>query len=305
MAVLCSLLLVAFTWHCSKMLADAAHVARRGTERFMVMSTLVAAAPPRGAMLTELMIWNGASIALLAGLVTLLTAFRMRQRQHENHRTYLIPPACILLASIIAALPACYWLFHATDTVLYDPQSTPPTSGSYPDALWFYSRTAVPQVLGTPSKQFPLCSFTLIIALISISIALASQSITRRWAQPFFVRFRRLTVLPLLFGSVVVLLYSCSSLLLIHPFSQSHIAAYASLFAEPLVLILPFLLAATFAIPYMITQHRNELTHEPWEIQPGSDEKSPPDIVIVHIGMLVTIGIYFCSQLMSYLLIFI
>jgi hypothetical protein len=178
-----SLVLVILTWFFAASLADGAHLSSRGKERFMVMSSLVAAMPPLNSIVQELNIIFCASLVIV--LLLLFYAYMMLQR----------------------------WL----------------------------------------SQQN------------------GGKGMSRRIFQQLF----QLTCIPILFGI------------------SGNLIGY---FNETLLIVLPFLLAALFSIPYMVTQYQAEVS--------GRAKQAASRVqisVVFHVFMLVLIALYFILHIYSYI----
>jgi hypothetical protein len=115
---------------------------------------------------------------------------------------------------------------------------------------------------------------------------MGSCLLTIRYAHPVLTCLRRLTILPLVYSICMTAI-----ILLTHTLHGSFLVQHT--LAALLVLALPFLLASLFAIPYILT-HCYEQQARPI---PSSHK------IVLHIGMLVLITIYFSGQFSTYIII--
>lgn len=136
------------------------------------------------------------------------------------------------------------------------------------------------------------------LALLALLAALQGWQKQARYSienrhQSIQRRLYRLTSLPLLCTACVALLYAGLYLLqgLSHP---SLLVVTSDLF----VLGWPYTIGAFFALPYLITQYRQEraLLRGEQTTNPGTTTT-----VVLHVAMLIIISIYFITQLYTYI----
>ncbi|GLV53605.1 hypothetical protein KDH_04570 [Dictyobacter sp. S3.2.2.5] len=113
------------------------------------------------------------------------------------------------------------------------------------------------------------------------------------WHHPIPRRLYTLTSLPLLYTSCVALLYAGFYLLhtLPHP-------SLSIIITDMFTLSWPYTIGAFFALPYLITQYRQEraFLHGRRTTNPGT-----PATVVFHVAMLIIIAIYSVTQLYTYI----
>ena len=185
-ALIFSLALVVLTWFFAAMLADGAHLSARAKERFMVMASLVMAAPPLYAIIQELNFVSSATLVIV--LLLILYAYVIGRRWIENY------------------------------------------------------------------------------------------SNERSMSQYIFTQFFRLSSIAVLFGIC---------------------ASFIGYYTQALVLVLPFVLAAIFTIPYMAGQYRDEVLR-PRKKKKATETKVHVGYRVLHVFMLILIGLYFAAHLYTY-----
>ena len=193
---------------------------------------------------------------------------RIRQAKTGIPHTFL--RQCILVvvalpASMIGAAPALYWGFHnhwgnityvqqLGDLNLLDAA----IRNHYHNHLELiqaqialYQSTIAPHVISgsLPAESATLATihiFTLTVGLICLAMSLLSVVLSLFWHHPVFVRIRQLTALPLFFAICTAFTFCTSTITSSGLISQQH--DLAGRYATPLMLALPFFLAAVFTL---------------------------------------------------------
>ena len=162
-------------------------------------------------------------------------------------------------------------------------------------------RFTVMSTLLMVAPPFPILTQQLSSWLTSASalVLLALLSALQRWQQarhsvaiwhhPILRRLYKLTSLPLLCTACIALLYAGSYLL--HGFSHPSLS---TIITDLFTLGWPYTIGAFFALPYLITQYRQERTllHGEQAILSRT-----PQTIALHVTMLIIIGLYFITQL--------
>jgi hypothetical protein len=312
------LLLVVLTWYVAGELAIRARLSERGTERFMVMSALGALAPPFVVALAE-SFWELNFIASLVVLLWLiLAALRLIRRWSSETAVsemgyhwlevglpcgltlWLQPSLFPGLILILLCLYVCLIRSKPGGLRIVASIMLVPSIGiGYIPALYWPIRDNhsdhVTSLLMNAWNNPPILSGTLLfvftIVLIALLVAAGSWVLGIWWYHPILRRLRLLVGLPLFFaGSTLGMCGILSMMLSKADFWNGGFGA--------LVATGPFFNAALFALPYMITQYRNEVAQE----EGKSEKKNKGNkFVLLHMFVLALIGLYFISQIYDYI----
>lgn len=221
-------------------------------------------------------------------------------------------------AALIGGAPAIYWgAFHYWANIRYIF-----TNGStvHQHRLMtilhvqsIYTTCLVPRILGGSLPTQPgvtlrnpqLLTFGLAVSAICLLIVIGSIGLSFFWQHPALVRMRQLTSLPLLFVACVSIIFSLSSIAVASLYAGCGWWDLTGRYAVPLVIALPFFIAAVFALPAMIWQARNTQTNgEGGEAERRSPAQAQPEhpwwLKAVQGCFVVVLVIYFSTQIYAY-----
>jgi len=148
-------------------------------------------------------------------------------------------------------------------------------------------------------------TFGLGVSAICLLIVIGSIGLSFFWQQPTLVRTRQLTSLLLLFVACTSIVYCLSSIAVASLYAGCGSWDLTGRYVVPLVIALPFFIAAVFALPAMSWQARNAQING----EGGDAERiSPAQVQSKHQWwpkvaqgcFVVVLVIYFCTQIYAY-----
>ena len=178
-----------------------------------------------------------------------------------------------------------------------------------------YTSCLAPRALGGALPTQPdvtvanphILTLGLVVSVSCIAISIVSVLLSVLWRHPLLVRIRQLTLLPLLFVTCASIIFCTASIAIYAIYSGCSTWDLVGRYVVPIVISLPFLIAAVFSIPAMLLDVRNKTTalsnfddqdvDLPY-VHAGSGRKRI--LVAVQVGLLVLLAIYFFSQGVAY-----
>ena len=247
-----------------------------------------------------------------------------KQGATQARRTVLMEVLLFVVAiptSFVGFAPGLYWGAHhqwANIRYLFQKGGTVPNGRLHTilQMQRIYTSCQAPRVLGGALPTQPdvtaanphILTFGLAISVCCIIISVASVFLSVFWHHPLLLRIRQLTLLPLLFLACVSIIFCTASVAIYEIHADCGSWDLVGRYVVPLVIALPFLVAAVFTIPAMIIDERKKTAiqgkDERQDIaQPPSPAASPrlSLLAAIQIGLLVVLAIYFFSQGVAYI----
>ena len=206
--------------------------------------------------------------AILAAAIWIVGTFFGSFRGVRKGHYVLLPALATIPACIIGLTPALLWgATHQWANVTYllhagsDLPSWPEIRVRYPNraAIFFgltqlYATCIAPRVIGgaLPFGDSTLALLhrpTLVLGLFSILSTMGLVVLSFVWRHPLLLRIRRLAGLPLLFGVCAALIFCTTTTASSGLWSCNY--DVAGRYATPLMLVLPFFVAAIFTVMSM------------------------------------------------------
>jgi len=167
---------------------------------------------------------------------------------------------------------------------------------------------ALPTEPGVTSANPHLVTFGLIVGVCSLCISASSILLSAFWPHPLLLRLRRLTLLPMLFCICSSIIFCTASIAVDAINSGCSSVDLVGRYVVPLVIALPFFIAAVFTLPSMIAQDRKktpvqlvENTDNDFSLPARSTTSHLPLLSAIQIGLLVVLLSYFCLQGAAYI----
>ncbi|MGZ6383891.1 MAG: hypothetical protein ACXWOL_00515 [Ktedonobacteraceae bacterium] len=226
-----------------------------------------------------------------------------------------------LPASIIGFAPGLYWGAHnqwANIRYLFQKEGVVPKGRlhSILQVQNVYTSCLVPRTLGGALPTQPdvtvanphILTLGLVVSVCCISISVVSVLLSVLWHHPLLSRIKQLTLLPLLFITCASIIFCTASIAIYAIYSGCSSWDLVGRYVVPLVISLPFVIAAIFSIPAMLLDVRNKKTAQSnYENQvvdlpdasAGSSRKR--NLGAVQAGLLVLLAVYFFSQGVAYI----
>ncbi len=280
------LTLSVLTWLLAVDLADAAGLWQRAKERFVVMATLSALAPPLSIAVAQTAHWGSFTLVEVISLWCLRVSFRLFSR--ERARVISRKQWSIWVLSCLLIVPGL-WLIGAMFAVSWPLESRSWLALSIPE--W--------ETAGILAHLSLAQFWVIVVCLCGILLAPGSVFLSFWWQHPLFLQLRTLVAANWLF---------CGALVGVGTFMWiMHMAQDEYIYIlQACALIIPICNAAFFALPYMMTEHRTE--RFVWH---GRGRQSSGLLVekgvchggyevILHATFLAILSLYFCSQLSIY-----
>src|SRR6266487_6443766 len=278
-----------------------------------------------GFWIDPLVVYALLTIALWIGGY-LISGFVKPLRQTTTHpRMALLKEALLFViaipASLVGFVPGLYWGVHhqwANIRYLFQKGGAVPHGRLHTilQVQNVYTTCLAPRALGgaLPTQRDVtvanphIMTFGLIISVCCIAISIASVLLSVFWHHPLLLRIRQLTLLPLLFIACASIIFCTASIAIYAIYSGCSSWDLVGRYVVPLVIALPFLIAAVFTIPAMMLIERKKTAAQ------GKDENQ--DIArlatpmasrrfelleAIQVGLLVVLAIYFLSQGVAYI----
>jgi len=224
-------------------------------------------------------------------------------------------------ASFVGFAPGLYWGAHnqwANLRYLFQKEGTVPHGRLHTilQVQNFYTSCLAPRALGGALPTQPdvtianphILTFGLAISVCCLAISVVSVLLSVFWHHPLLLRIRQLTLLPLLFMACASIIFCTASIAIYAIYSGCSSWDLVGRYVVPLVIALPFLIAAVFTIPAMMLDDRNK-TAALWKNEKqgisrlATPKDSPrfPLLEAIQVGLLVVLTIYFFSQGVAYI----
>ncbi len=278
-----------------------------------------------GFWIDPLVVYALLTIALWIGGY-LISGFVKPLRQTTTHpRMALLKEALLFVITIPASLvgfaPGLYWgVHHQWANIRYLFQK----GGAVPHGRLHiilqvqnvYTTCLAPRALGgaLPTQRDVtvvnphILTFGLIISVCCIAVSLAIVLLSVFWHHPLLLRIRQLTLLPLLFIACASIIFSTASIAIYAIYSGCSSWDLVGRYVVPLVIALPFFIAAVFTIPAMIAMERKKTPAQEQEdrqdIARLATSPTSPRLRLlaaIQVGLLVVLAIYFCLQGVAYI----
>ena len=224
-------------------------------------------------------------------------------------------------ASLVGFAPGLYWGAHhqwANIHYLFQKEGTVPNGRLHTilQVQNLYTTCLAPRVLGGSLPTQPdvtvanphILTFGLVISICCFAISVASVLLSVFWHHPLLLRIRQLTLLPLLFIACASIIFCTASIAVYAIYSGCGSWDLVGRYVVPLVIALPFLIAAVFTIPAMILFERKKREAQGKEekkdialLAPSPTSPQLTLLVAIQVGLLVVLAIYFCLQGVAYI----
>jgi hypothetical protein len=278
-----------------------------------------------GFWIDPLVVYALLTIAIWIGGYFIIHLVKPDQQAVTQPRITLLKEGLLFVVAIPASLvgfaPGLYWGAHhqwANIRYLFQKGGTVPNGRLHTilQVQKVYTSCLAPRVLGGALPTQPdvtsanphILTFGLIISVCCITISVASVFLSVFWHHPLLLRIRQLTLLPLLFLACASIIF-CTASIAIYALQGCNSWDLAGRYVVPLVIALPFLIAAVFTIPAMIIDERKKTAAQ----GQGKDERqdiaglaipsASPRLslwAVIQAGLLVVLTIYFFSQGVAY-----
>jgi len=209
------------------------------------------------------------TIALWIGGYFIFQLVKPDQQTATQTRIALLKEALLFGAAIPTSLvgfaPGLYWGAHhqwANIHYLFQKGGTVPNGRLHTilQVQNVYTTCLAPRTLGGALPTQPdvtvanphILTFGLAIIVFCFAISVASVLLSLFWHHPLLLRIRQLTLLPLLFIACASLIFCTASIAIYVVYSGCSSWDLLGRYVVPLVIALPFLIAAIFIIPAMI-----------------------------------------------------
>jgi hypothetical protein len=273
------------TWLLAADLAYAAGLGQRAKERFLVMATLSALAPPLSIAVAQTSQWGSFTLVEAVALWGLRVAFRLLTWRSAHvvgrQQWYGWGLSCLLIV-------LAFWLSGSAFAVSWPLDSQSWLAFSIPK--W---QTGAPALL-------PLTKLWVgVVCVCGILLALGSTFLSFWWQHPLVLQLRTLVGVSVLFCGALV---GVGTLMWIIPLTFDR-SIYIS---QAVALILPVCNAAFFTLPYMMTEPHPERFARQDQGRQSSGRFVEKGVhflgsrVIFHVTFLVILILYFWSQLSTY-----
>jgi hypothetical protein len=221
-------------------------------------------------------------------------------------------------ASLVGFAPGLYWGAHhqwANIRYLFQKGGTVPSGRlhSILEMQQIYTSCQAPRVLGGALPTQPdvtianphILTFGLAISVSCIIISLVCVLLSVILNHPLLLRIRQLTLLPLLFLACVSIIFCTASIAVYEIHADCGPWDLVGRYVVPLVIALPFLIAAIFIIPAMIRDERKKTAAQGEDerqefVQPAIASRRLPQLAAIQVGLLVVLAIFFFSQGVAY-----
>ena len=278
-----------------------------------------------GFWIDPLVVYALLTIAIWIGGYLILELVKPQRQTASRTRIAVFKEALLfgvaIPASLVGFAPGLYWGAHhqwANIRYLFQKGGTVPHGRLHTilQVQKVYSTCLAPRALGGALPTQPdvtvanphIMTFGLAISVCCLAISAASVLLSVFWHHPLLLRIRQLTLLPLLFIACASIIFSTASIAIYAIGSGCSSWDLVGRYVVPLVIALPFLIAAIFTIPAMMLIERKKAAAQ------GKDEKqdiarlatrtTSPRLTLlpaIQVGLLGVLAIYFFSQGVAYI----
>jgi hypothetical protein len=264
------------------------------------------------------------TIALWIGGYVLLAFVKPGRQTATQPRVTLLKQALLVVvalpASLVGFAPGLYWgAQNQWANIRYLFQNGGSVSQNRLHTIMqvqqIYSTCLAPRVLGGALPTQPgvtaanpyILTFGLVVSVCCIALIATSIFLSAFWHHPVLVCLRQLTLLPLLFIVCASIIFCASSISAVALSGGCSFLDPAGRYVVPLVIVLPFLLAAVFTLPALLMQEKETTPTQEREamqdVSPFSTRSTTtlsPLLVAIQAGLLTVLLIYFCFQGVAY-----
>jgi len=277
-----------------------------------------------GLWVDPLVVYAILTIALWIGGYVLLEFVRPGRQTATQPRVTLLKEALLVVvvlpASMVGFAPGLYWgAQNQWANIHYLLQN----GGSVPQnrlhtimqVQQIYSTCLAPRVLGGALPSQPgvtaanphIMTFGLVVSVSCVALIATSIFLSAFWYHPLLVCLRQLTLLPLLFIACASIIFCTASISVVALHGGCSSQDPVGRYVMPLVIALPFFIAAIFTLPIMIAQARETTPAQESEATQGASQFSArstttlsPLLAAIQAGLLVVLAFYFCLQGVAY-----
>ncbi len=160
---------------------------------------------------------------------------------------------------------------------------------------------ALPTDPGVTVANLHILTFGLVVSTCCLAISVACVNLSVFWPHLLLVRMRQLTLLPLLFFLCASIIFSTASIAVTALISRCGPWDIVGRYTVPLVIALPFFIAAAITIPAIIFHERlagpaqEKDDRQPVSQLPGRlFSTRSPLLAAIQVGLLIVLAIYFC-----------
>jgi len=265
------------------------------------------------------------TIALWIGGYVILEFVKPSRQTATQPRVTLLKEALLVVvalpASLVGFAPGLYWgaqnqwanihyLFQNGGSAPYDRLHT------IMQVQQVYSTCLAPRVLGGALPTQPgvtvanphIMTFGLVVSVSCIALIATSIFLSAFWHHPLLVCLRQLTLLPFLFIACASIIFCTASISVVVFHGGCSSLDPVGRYVMPLVIALPFFLAAIFTLPTMIAQERKttpaqerEATQDASQFSVSSTTTQLPLLAAIQAGLLAVLAFYFCFQGVAYI----
>ncbi|HEY6285506.1 MAG TPA: hypothetical protein VIX20_07580 [Ktedonobacteraceae bacterium] len=278
-----------------------------------------------GFWIDPLVLYALLTIAICIGGYFILQLVKPDQQTATQTRIAVFKEALLsgvaIPASLVGFAPGLYWGAHhqwANIRYLFQKEGTVPNGRLHTilQVQNVYTTCLAPRTLGGALPTQPdvtvanphILTFGLAISVSCLVISVASVLLSVLWHHPLLLRIRQLTLLPLLFVACASIIFCTASIAIYAIYSGCSSWDLVGRYVVPLVIALPFLIAAVFTIPAMMLNERKktaaQVKDEKQDIAQLATTTDSPRFELleaIQIGLLVVLAIYFLSQSVAYI----
>jgi len=276
-----------------------------------------------GFWIDPLVVYALLTIALWVGGFLISEFAKPRRQTSTKPRMALFKEALLVVTAIPASLvgfaPGLYWGANNQWANIYYiiHNGGPVSQGRLQTILQvqnLYSTCLAPRAIGGALPTQPgvtlanphIVTFGLVVGVCCLALCTAGVYLSVFWRHAVLVRIRQLTLLPLLFFICTSIIFCTASIAVTALSAGCGPFDRIGRYVVPLVIALPFFIAAVFTIPAIIIQERKK-TQEKEDIKDISPLTTRPTstrltlLAAIQASLLVVLVIYFCLQGAAYL----
>jgi hypothetical protein len=277
-----------------------------------------------GLWVDPIVVYAIVTIALWIGGYVLFEFIKPRFHTAKQPRVTLFKETLLVIfalpASLVGFAPGLYWgAQNQWANIHYLFQN----GGSVPhnrlqnimQVQKLYSTCLAPRILGGALPTQPgvtaanphIVTFGLVVSVSCIALIAAGICLSAFWHHPVLIYLRQLTLLPCLFLVCTSIIFCASSIAAVAFHGGCSSLDPAGRYVMPLVIALPFFLAAIFTLPTIIMQEKETIPAQDREAMQDASPFSArstttrsPLLVAIQAGLLTLLVFYFCVQGVAY-----
>jgi hypothetical protein len=278
-----------------------------------------------GFWIDPLMVYALLTIIIWIGGYFILLLVKADQQSGTQTRITLLKEGLLsgvaIPASLVGFAPGLYWGAHnhwANIRYLFQKGGTVPNGRLHTilQVQNVYTSCLTPRVLGGALPTQPdvtianphILTFGLVISACCFGISAGSVLLSIFWHHDVLIRIRQLTLLPLLFMACASIIFCTASIVIYAIVSGCSEWDLVGRYVVPLVIALPFLIAAVFTIPAMIIDERKKIASQVQDekkdnVPPVTSTSSPRFTLwkAIQAGLFVVLAVYFLLQGVAYI----